>query len=393
MRILICDDEKSFAEAIADRLHRIPEVEEHFEVIPLTSGLEEAVKELENRRFIAREDPADVRFDETFPFDAADIVIVDYDLIRIHSDGFLTGEGIAYLARSFSNAGYIIALNQFDRTASFDLTLRGHPDSFADLNLAAGDLDNPGLWKPTWPDAYRPWYWPVIPEAARNLRKRIESLEGRIDERIAAVLGFPEGLINVMPRDLQAFIAAGKEPLTTTNFRDFVKSSGQGLRGKDQTSEACIARIAAARVALWLESVVLAGQDILVDLPHLVERAPSVLRERSAEGLKLVCRLEVPDSVDVTQIKAARFSPYEWLSRPVWWWTSIERDESLPEVSAPWETKPLTERFAEDISRFVGPGRRQQFVSALASPYARRFVSDPQAEGVIYRPAVRFAMA
>jgi hypothetical protein len=392
MRILICDDEKSFADAIAERLHRIPEVDEHFEVVPLTSGLETAVKELEERRFNAREDPTAIRFDKAFAFDAADIVIVDYDLIRIRSEGFLTGESVAYLARCFSNAGYIIALNQFDRAITFDLTLKGHPESFADLNLAAGDLDNPGLWKPVWPKGYRPWYWPVVPDAARNLRNRIESVEGRIDERISALLGFPEGLTNVMPRELQAFLGAAKEPLNATTFREFVQSSGQGLRGKDKTSEACVARIAAARVGLWLDAVVLAGQDILVDLPHLVERAPSVLRDRSPETLKSVCQLEIPPSVDVGRIEGERFAPKDWLSRPVWWWTSIDRSERLPEVSAPWETKPLTERFAEDISDFVDADHRQQFVSALTSPYARRFVSNPQVGGVTYRPAVRFAM-
>jgi hypothetical protein len=392
MKVLICDDETGFTEEISRRLKGIPEVGEHLDVCPLTSGLAVEVEELEKRRFNARGDGPVAPFDHSSPFDAADIIIVDYDLIKIQSEGFLTGENVAYLARSFSNAGYIVALNQFDRRSTFDLTLKGHPESFADLNVAAEDLDKLGLWKRAWPDGYRPWYWPVIPDAASKLRTRIEALQGRLDDPISAVLGFPEGLNNVMPRDLQAFIGAGKDPLVTTTFRDFVRFSGQGLRGKDMTSDACLARIAAARVGLWLDAIVLAGQDILVDLPHLVERAPSILRERSPQALDSVCRFDVPDTVDVAKIDAHRFTPDDWLPRPAWWWISIDRSEALPEVSTPWETKPLTERFAEDISRFVAAEERQQFVSALASPYGRRFVSNPQLRDVTYRPAVRFAM-
>src|SRR5947209_16278977 len=111
MKILICDDEQAFVDSIVDRLRRIPEVEEQFEVVPFT-GLEACVKELEERRSVARDEPGKLQFDKNFAFDNAEIVIVDYDLIKIRSEGFLTGEGVAYLARCFSNAGYIVALNQ-----------------------------------------------------------------------------------------------------------------------------------------------------------------------------------------------------------------------------------------------------------------------------------------
>ncbi len=95
----------------------------------------------------------------------------------------MTGHRLAYLARCYSNAKYIVVLNQFGENR-FDLTLRGHPHTHADLHIGLKQLTNPGLWgESDWPE-FRPWVWPVLPNAIERMERWTQEVETALEEPI-----------------------------------------------------------------------------------------------------------------------------------------------------------------------------------------------------------------
>ena len=200
--------------------------------------------------------------------------VIEYNLLDAPAGkGLVTGERVSYLARCFSECAFIIGVNQFGENP-FDLTLRGHLESYADLNVGSVQLDNVGLWSDE-KKGFRPWYWPVVPCSAESSRQRVRDVREHIDEPISKALGL-ESIMRAIPRSALGFL--GKAPKNCT-FRDFVLKSGNGIKGKYRNiGENAIANIAAARISKWLERLVLPGQDILVDAPHLVYRYPSLLQ-------------------------------------------------------------------------------------------------------------------
>src|SRR5207253_3989616 len=131
-----------------------------------------------------------------------------------------TGESVAYLARCYSNCGYIIELNQFG-TNWFDLTLSGSLDSYADLNIGSDQLANPGLWSDQFA-GFRPWSWPIIPRAVNELKKRTaEAVRCRSDVILEA-LGLTQDRVGILPRSIREFLAPRSNPEVTT-FEEFVR--------------------------------------------------------------------------------------------------------------------------------------------------------------------------
>ncbi len=222
------------------------------------SGLE--YRRREARRGINPEPIWDNRFDQVH------ILVIDYDLFNANN---LSGEEIAYLVRCYSRCGLIIALNQFDKGyAAYDLTLEDHPESFADLNIGDPLLDNMGLWFEPW-EGFRPWAWPLLPSAFEQFDRKIRKLMDNLDKPILEYLGFPQKIARILPRSILEFLSKIDNPMEIT-FNDFVTKSGSGLRGKDKPyCEEGLVRIAAAKISHWLEYLVLPGQNILVDAPHL----------------------------------------------------------------------------------------------------------------------------
>jgi hypothetical protein len=407
-KILICDDEPGMRESWKNALEAIPTVQRGFEV-EIISDVEFAgtLMDLEKRRRTAREESTSVP-GSTWgdnPFDTAAILIVDYDLFGFKKEDYITGEGVAYLARCYSRCGLIIALNQYGEN-NFDLTLKGNPGSFADLNMGSTQLSNQGLWGEPW-DGFRPWYWPLLPLATEALERRAaDLLDGHLDEPIMNYLGFPEEISETLPRSSKEFLFLGNETESVT-FREFVTPPGSGLRSKDKTlDDESVARIAASRIAKWLERMVLAGQDILVDAPHLVTRFPSLLtndiedrevwnRTASFKGVSSI-------GIKYKTIQEFRFEKQDWLSRPAWFWRRVSSHDRITEVADPWSTKRPDLVFCEDLSKFLPQNATHEFVADLPSPFVRRFVSNPDSKElrkiakdlrqVNYIPAVRFSL-
>jgi hypothetical protein len=364
----------------------------------------ECVHAMQERRRGAREGKAPDT--SRVLFDDAAILLLDFDLLAYDHLGVDTGERVAYLARCYSTCGYIIELNQFGEFW-FDLTLRDHPESFADLNLGGGHIHNPGLWSEPF-QGFRPWAWPLVPKAAVDLERRVKDVRSRLDHPILDFLGFPPDAISRLPRSVREYLGSTDNP----TFRDFVINSPLGLQPMDAVaSDDFIARIASARLGKWLEFVVLPGQDILVDAPHLAHRFPSLLA-----GQPILTSFNSTTSMGKNPapgLRAKGIAPQQlkrnaWLSRPAWFWPTLANDEDIDEVGQPWNIVKPAYQFCEDVSRFLKESDTRQFVADVASPYVTRFVASPDSAyakrfgasikrdprsitGVTYGPAARLA--
>ena len=140
--------------------------------------------------------------DKAQAIDQADILIVDYDLLELKSDYYQTGEGVAYLARCYSDCGFIVALNQFDRRVTFDLSLEpnGFHNSFADLNISSQLLGSSGMWNEPW-EGFRPWFWPLLPQALHKFEARCRSLQEDMEQKILEFLGIPNYMTQLIPKN------------------------------------------------------------------------------------------------------------------------------------------------------------------------------------------------
>jgi hypothetical protein len=239
-----------------------------------------------------------------------------------------------------------------------------------------------------------------------TFEQRVTDIKDHLDDAILNFLGIPNDVTQIMPRSTREFLSKRENPVETT-FREFVSQSGNGFRRKDQAiDDSYIARIAAARISVWLETVVLPGQDILVDAPHLVSRFPSLLRRKpqNITSWNETCSLGGATTVGIRSapISKFKFARDHWLSRPAWFWRDLSNCEDIQDVKEPWSTERPGYVFCEDVSAFLPREAAREFVADLPSQFARRFVVDPSSEkaakfsddlsSVNYRPSVRLSM-
>ncbi|MFH2103554.1 MAG: hypothetical protein ABIJ39_09410 [Chloroflexota bacterium] len=397
--ILICDDSEETGRAFKNGLERIDTVKEYFGE-PILAGkteLEQAIEALERRlKQASNEEIDDYPLDDAAKIiDDAAILVIDYALFDL--DASVTGERVAYLARCYSRCGIIIALNQFPPYVEeyFDLTLRGHLESYADLNIPSNSLKNPGLWSEPW-NGFRPWGWPLLPQAVNKLEDRVTELQEHLGEKILEFLGFEGVKALTLTRSTVGFLS--REKPEETIFRKFVDSagSGNGLRGRNERpiNDEAIARIAAARIGCWLEYDVLPGQNILVDAPHLISRFPSLLGDKSQDidAWSRTASFSEPNVIGLDlKMEPYRFKRSDWLSRSTWFWNDLSDSEEIAEVRDPWSAKTLDYVFGEDISKFIPNDDARSFVADLESPFVRRYVKylEPR---ISYTPLVRFSL-
>jgi len=403
--ILICDDEQR---RVDDWKERLKHVHTPFDVQGFAGDdLGRIIKTLEERHKTSRRGGEGTAPAE-HEFDTAAILIIDYDLLDVDPASSMNGENVAYLARCYSRCGLIVGLNHYDRENAFDLSLRGHPESYADVNLSAKQLYNPGLWRLPW-TGFRPWYWPLLPAAVAAFKRRAARVGRHLDDKILTFLGFTPETISILPRSTVEYLGSGKSPEDTT-FRNFVEKSVMGLRPKDKVDETQMARVAAARVGKWLERLVLPGQDILVDAPHLALRFPSLLRGDIKKSRTWDASASLPPSKSLwsekgqlrEKIQGHGFREQDWLSRPACFWNELSKLEAIEEIRNPWSVERPDFVFCEDVSRFLPRKEAREFVADLASPFVRRFVVDPGScsdhklaealREVNYRPEVRFSI-
>lgn len=396
-RVLIFDDDSSVRSEWRDHLSQVDGFDDEFKAETWeTERFRDALAGLEKRLEDARGDGPD--WEKGNPLDAVDILFIDYDLLTLYGDKFEVGENVAYLARCYSRCGLIVGVNQYGEN-EFDLTLRGHPESFADVNIGSKQIANRGLWNPRHEggpgDTFMPWQWPHLPSALDAFNARRQELLDHpevLDEPILSYLHFAGDTIEILSRRAIEFIQGG-ESFERTTFRDFVRNSGHGLHRKDKGDDVVFAQVAAARIWKWLERLVLSGQDVLVDAPHLVSRFPGLLdQEHISEvgtwnaGVNLFSPV-----IHRKCIEDFEFRKKNWLSRVAWMGRSIG-ESSLRDQLDPWNLEVPSFVFCEDRSVFRARGDAREFVADVPSAFVRRFVGDPLAEGVRYQPSVRFSV-
>lgn len=389
-KILIVDDSFDYGKSIAKKLSKIAEIRARgFEVeVCDPQDLKPHVLVLEKRAKGGRREPKP----ETTIFDTAAILIVDYDIAKLPEYGaLLTGERVAYLARCYSTCGLIVALNQFGLNI-FDLRLVGHPESFADVNIGDQQVDVRGLWVDDWNNELRPWHWPVLLDAFPAYERRVAALN-KLEVRIFDVLKMPDDIVRTLPSSVLSWLApqVGLNRIHEVTFRNFIETSRYGMKGKDKTAEKYEIRVAAARVSKWLERMVLPGQQILVDAPHLVTRLPSLLKEDPLKKtLDSVCRLGTKGvaAIDSNKLKDFFFAAEDWLSRPAWWWEHVRTCEDIADVKEPWKRSEIALNFCEDTSDFRKNAKG--FVADLPTPFSGRFVA--KLPDVQYVPALQFSL-
>lgn len=315
--------------------------------------------------------------------DTADVIVVDYDLLQYSASVDTTGSRLAYLLRCFSKCGFIIVLNEFGRNV-FDLSLGSSPEGFADIHIGDEQIGNPGLWQAPF-DGYRPWYWPVVPDARKNFDRCVKDVQENLDKPILDFLDLSH-VIDWIPRRAQDFLL-GKQKIEKVTFRDFVKSAHGGISAKDSLIPEQIARVTAARIVTLLNSIILPEQSVLVDAPHLVSRFPGLIsaqvQHHKIDMLNKLCN-PVSHDIDnllIERLKEHRFQKSHWLWRPAWCWPDINKDESIEEVKDPGLIEDVGWVFCENISRFVPVEFAQDFRAIVSPPFTKRYVFRSDSPG------------
>lgn len=361
MRVRVCDDFPDIAEEWVGAIKAV--VPDDYDVARIETAKDEVSTLLLRKIAVEKgEDPLAYATD----FDDIDLLVVDYDLLHLDDAGSrTTGEGIARLARSLSKCGAIVVMNQYK--GQFDLGMRGHLDSFADVNIDAPLVGSAALWKrlDAAPGEFNPTTWipmPVLLEAARKLGATLA--EKGIDAPVMPLLGLGTAALAELSDTAFGFLslkAQTAEELSAVTIREFLhRSLEEGfvecLLAK---APAILFDFAAFRLVKWLDRAVLRPMDVLIDGPHLVDRLPFMIDPTT---------VDVHDPAAWVKAAAAPSNSLRWellkdyhnelassaLGRTVFDWFRLANDEKIDEMQDAYlESDPARYYLAEDTSRFV----------------------------------------
>jgi len=353
----------------------------------------------------------------------ADIVFVDYALDGLNIQGVIhTADTIIGYLRSLTSNTYFVSLNR-NEDVDFDLRfLIGDFDSKADVALNNRHLaGQASLWSEgIQTGEFRPWYWPVLSRAQTRRSMAINTISGEMEAKVLEVIGFQEVDISALSRHARGFLdsSVAKEipqpELAGITFRELFKSTGRSLghahrerffdafttgkfdengsaRDVDPEARELIRRlmtqIVAHEIDIWMRRDVIGGQDVLVDVPHLIERYPFLLgdsvkdlatwQQMAADPPTALSRLEeVCPYWDV--LRDHLMGDWEfWSDRPIFWWKRVEADETLTKAlyRFDWTETPHEDPvFCEDTSRFEPRASATKFNIETETSYPVRFI-------------------
>ena len=391
--VLICDDDPGLAAEYVDEISGIALNNYEFQPAPSTGAVRKSVNELLRRRRRLRTDDSYER--EECVFDNTDILIIDYDLIHVDEDRAQhTGEGIGRLARLYSDCAVVVVFNQFVQF-DFDLSLRGHLASHADLNLTANMLRTPGLWNgpPWW--GFRPWSWQTLSEAVANQRAREDAFGSDLTRPIVDTLKMRDDDALALSDSAFGFLAPNAknfDDLKGTTIDSFISMTPDGLGAHDPLSwyKPAGIRFGAARIGKWLEREVLGPQDILIDVPHMLQRFPFLLGPDVSDVDAWNDAIHSVDRLREMFDESYWFEPRKCLSRPAVWCRRLEADKEIDRLRAEFDySKVPSIVFMEDESIFDYFSRGTEFRAGFHNSFDRRFVKKYQE--VRYGPQRRFA--
>ena len=369
LKVLVYDDQFDLAKSWAKK---IKDAYSDAVVKPASSeDFQELLMQINSRRKEWREAEDESGTIDLHEADTADVIVVDYDLLQYSDSVDTTGSRFAYLLRCFSKCGFIIVLNEF-RNNTFDLSLGRRVEGFADIHIGDKQIGNPGLWQAPF-DGYRPWYWPVVPNARENFKQCVTDVREHLDTPILKFLDL-DRFIDWIPRRARDFLL-GEQKIEEVTFRGFVESAHGGISAKDSIIPEQMARVAAARIVTLLNSIILPEQSVLVDAPHLVSRFPSLISNGhdDIDTWNRLCN-PIDDALLDELPKSHKFQKSHWLWRPAWYWPEINKDESIEEVKDPGLVEEIDWVFCENISRFVPIEFAQDFRAIVSPPFIKRYV-------------------
>ena len=418
LNIVICDDEKSRRVGWKEKLDSMLGAEHPVTLLgeEFATGFRELMKRREQaRKLRTGQDeqlsltdlPDEADWGEETAFDRADVLLVDYDLFAFEPEEYLTGAIVAYMARCYSRCGVIVGVNEFGPNP-FDLTLVDNTSSFADLTIGEKQLDNPGLWfgiaQDSPSDRLRPWSWPALLDASERQAKRSEWVFERLDAHVLEETGL-DVVHDRLPRSAIGWLELAGRAEERTTLAGLARGKRLGYRrGDEAPSRGSVARVAAARTAKWMETVVLPLQDVLIDAPHLLQRNAALLDAHLDEldSADWNVSTRIPAGHDqcglLTDVLPHAHTAPVWLSRPVFYWPKVSAASELRGVEAPYLVPAVDKVFCEDVSAFLPRDEARRFVSKLDSSSPVRWVASPIAPGrgwlmeVDYQPISRLAM-
>ena len=391
--VLVCDDNPEFAAACVERIRGMAPPEYVCHDAPSPDTLRHAVIELLRRN---KSVLTGSRYERRqCVFDTADILIIDYDLIHVDDDNARhTGEGIGRLARIYSNCAVVVVFNQFNQF-DFDLSLRAHLASHADLNLSIDVIATPGLWKePPW-TGFRPWYWPVLSKAVASQRAREEVLGRDLSRPIVHTLDIRD--CNAMGLSDSAFGFLAPKAVYFDELREMTLDSFISMTADVRETATLLSsdrsaaiRFGAARIGKWLERAVIGPQDVLVDVPHLLQRFPFLLGRYVSDVDAWNEAIYRPDVLRKEFDESYWFRERHCLSRPAVWCRRLEADKDFDRRRATFDYSEVPDIvFMEDASVFDYFSHGREFRSGFHNSYDRRLVR--LFPDVRYGPQRRFA--
>ncbi|WP_454167331.1 hypothetical protein [Microbacterium lacticum] len=356
-----------------------------------------AVGALKNRASAAKLGEASRGTDEARAFDEADVLILDSDLtpdpgsdpghdpddaVSTYLAGEL-GQDVARLVRFHTSAGAVVVVNQAGKRRTFDLTMMRWAGGPADVYITADDVDNDRLWRGSGAGSYRPWSWPVLERVSRGVSDFTETVG--LDDGVLASIGFDEAQVaRLSYRQLEALSSESGDGDVVT-FRAVAQSPvlGMGIQPKEREDEEQLLRVAVWGVRRWLDRFVVPPQNLLTDLPHLLQDRPWHAVDRSQIGRwNDDERIWAGDTTSELFSDALNARATELLGRQVWNVGALP-----PEESAENRVESNDPVFCEDSSTFVSADDSHDFESDLEGPFTTRFVQ--MLEDVDYSPRHR----
>ena len=164
-----------------------------------------------------------------------------------------------------------------------------------------------------------------------------------------------------------------------------------------------VSHVVAAEIEKWFRHDVLAPQDVLVDVPHLLMRMPFLLGAGTSNidrWNNAIRETEPPYGLDESVFERilvdSVFTEQVWLQTPCFWWPLLKSCEKLNEMfygdsNEEWEDAV----FCEDVSIFRRASDTDgtapvEFVTELEGAWARRYVARIEVKN--YVPGSRFAI-
>lgn len=401
MKILVCDDvggERTREKIEATTGHeakllsrkRLKEEIEHL--------FERASTILESKFPIPATENGESAFNSGF-----DLVVLDNNLWHLGIAGARhTAESIAGYVRAFGDVPYIVSLNK-NRQVDFDLRhLVGDHQTQADLAVNTRHLSNLALWTGNPGDAadgFLPWYWPALNDVADRRRAQIRFVESRLDSRILESMAFPATASESLSRQAEGALSPETVSTYRVTFSKFfvaacrslpIRADRKKLAEEARTNDRArdiVSRVVAGELDRWLRRSILAPQDVLVDLPHLLMRMPFLLgpgADNVDRWNEILLVKEPPYGLSTaiyeTHLRDAGFSHGIWTESPCFWWRTLKSDAELNRMFFGDDSQWADVVFCEDLSRFtpsdnaVG-SRPLEFPAEVEGMWNRRHVA------------------